>query len=502
MEVNKDHPITGTLYQYMNSITSLLAGALFYVFLTKSQSTTFVGAYVLVTAVYGLFNSIFSFGLTQAGQHFISFFIGQKNEGAIKEALKKILTLTLLLSLLAALTIELLAGGISIVFFHSPFYLPRIRLVGVLVLFLIPSGILNGIFLGLQKFKLAGILGITGPLISYSIALSLLLKFHTLRSIIIGWIIGYFISVLIYGIFLLRVSSIRPTTGSINYRQIGKYSWPIVLSSVVGFSAMYIDRFVVSIFLDVSTLGIYNVALLVATTLPFIISPIGNVLLPKLSEFFSTSDRGSIKSANRVSSNFYVFIYVPTALMIASLGQAVILILSKGNYVSASLPMDILLFVSALFVIGNSIGQTIYAIKETRILLVSATMALLSNIGLSFLLIPHFGMVGAAVANSSVTAVSFAVQFLYIRKKNVLSFDLGFILRTWISSIVVFFFSEMISFVISDIYLRVALVIVLGYSLYLGLLKMMGGLPEEMKSLLNGYFSSRIKFVSFIITHM
>ena len=93
---------------------------------------------------------------------------------------------------------------------------------------------------------------------------------------------------------------------------------------------------------------------------------------------------------------------------------------------------------SSIFVLSGVLSSVIYAIRKTRVYVVTTTLTLASNVALSFLLIPRFGMMGAAVANSSVMVVTFIVLYHYAVRRKLKKFDWNTVLKLWFSSLVMF----------------------------------------------------------------
>ena len=77
-------------------------------------------------------------------------------------------------------------------------------------------------------------------------------------------------------------------------------------------------------------------------------------------------------------------------------------------------------------------------IRKTKIFLLSSSLALISNFIISILLIPRFGINGAAVGFSSIYVLSFAVTYYYSRKYETTYFEKGKIAKIMLSGAVMF----------------------------------------------------------------
>lgn len=496
---DKDGAITGALFQFFATSSSFIAGAIFYIYLSKFYSSTYVGFVSLFIAVAGIFSSVFSFGLAQASQHFISYYLGRSMRGKIAFFIKRTLKYAFLLSLIAGVLMALLSPVISSDFFHSASYTPVLQLLSIYVFESIMFSILAGMYLGLQNFKRGGIISVVTVSVAYLVASLLLYSFRNPEWIVIGWISGYAIGLIMFSIGVFRRTAIVGSSESFPYSQVFKYSVPILFSSIISVGASYIDRFVVAFFIGISTLGIYNFAILITTTLALFLTPIYNVIMPKMSELFSQGDVTAILRGLRVSSTIVTLFYVPAALGGAALGIRILSFLATPEYGSASIAMVILLIVYAMFITQGVLVQAVSSTRNTAVFLISASLTLISNVTLSFLLIPHYGMLGAAIANSSVTAVSFIVLYLYSLSIGYVSYDRISILKVWISSgimaLIVYFVSSKLP--PGGIYLGA--LVILGTVLYLVIAKVMRIFGQEDKNWLLSVFTGKYGMFSRII---
>jgi len=94
-------------------------------------------------------------------------------------------------------------------------------------------------------------------------------------------------------------------------------------------------------------------------------------------------------------------VYIPVALLVASLSTSILLFLANINYIPGAVPMIIILTVSSLTVSVNIFAVTLQAIRKTWIFIASSSLGLLSSVILSVILIPRIGIDGAAIGYSS-----------------------------------------------------------------------------------------------------
>ena len=494
------------LFQYTGSGVQLFSGMVFYVIAVRLFSTSGVGAIALFVAIVGLFSIIFSFGLTTAAQHFTSYDLGRGDYGSAKRTIYRILFLAIGLSFAGLAVLQSLAGEISLVFLHSYNYTELVRMLGVVLFGSIMFGILNGVLLGIQRFRISAIISILIWVTYYFGSLVFAFYLRSIDTIVFGWILGIFLGVVIELIVVLysvrRFLGVGKPPGN---TYILRYSAPILFSGIISYGAVYADRFIVSGLLSLSSLGIYNFALLIASAIGFMAFPFNNILMPKFSEYYGRGEKERIASTAQVSSTLLSYFYVPSALGIAALAPSILALLGGHVYAEASGSLRIISFFTALFVTQNILVQAIASVRRTRVFLYSSVFSLAGNVILSLTLIPPLGLIGAAIGYSSVYAITFATLYYFARKNFIISFDASGMLKVWVSAVVMFVTVVIVSDILGSKFFLLPVYIMLGALVYTVLAKALGIFRKEDKELVLSLFPPSFvrfkKVLSVLVLH-
>ena len=427
---------SGIIYQYAAASVFMVASTAFFIFLTKTQSTTEVGNISLLLALVQLFHIALSLGLKSGMEHYLSFYAGRSEAGTIRRLLVKYGGFTIVLALLAFLIPYILAPYLAILFYHSQSYTSLIRFVSIDIAAAMTFSVLNGMITGLQRFKTSGRIYMITAILVYGLAVAFLLIFNSIYLMILGWILGYIFGIGSYGFYILsQIRSPENNGRSVRIMEMMRYSSPVLLSTLLLFGSLYIDRLIVAVFLTLSYLGIYNLAVQIAQRAAFFINPLNNVLLPKFSEMFSRNDTGAIKEGVRFAANMLTLFYTPLALGIAAISPNLLILFGNANYLPSTLPLIVLLSSSSAFITQYVLVQALTGTRRTSAFLFATTLSFLGNLVASFFLIPRFGLVGASIANSMAPAISFTAIYLLALKARVVKFDRRTISRIWVSAI-------------------------------------------------------------------
>lgn len=476
----KEHIGSGIFFQYANAVSYILAGFIFYIYIIHFYTSNLVGIVALLLAITSLLNIVFSLGTNYGLQHFISYHLGKREFGAIRSIIKKFSIIGTFLAAASLVFLYFTSPIFATLFFHSLEYVALVRFLGIDLFFMVTSTVFTGILIGLQNFKSQAVWNISGILISYSLPVILLFFFNNPVFIVIGWCSGYGFSTAAYGIKIYRrLESINGNVMQPVRDRIFGYAFPIFLSSLIGYGASYVDRFIVSYLLNLSLLGIYNFALLISSAVSFIGGPFALIMLPKLSETYGL-ERGE-DYGNYVAKGIELLaaIYVPIAMLVASLSSSILLFLSGVEYLPASVPVMIVLLSNSVFISGGILAVSLQGIRKTKIFLLTSSLALLSNFVLSIILIPKFQLIGAAIGYSSISAISFVILYLYASKFKVLKFEGKKLGKIYLSATVMFTGIFLLQAAIHYSPLWLFFMIFLGFVIYLGMIKALKTFNKE-----------------------
>ncbi len=494
------------IFQYTGTGVQLFSGSIFYIIVTHLFTPSGVGAIALFVAIVSLFNSIFSFGLGTASQHFISYDLGVGNFASARRTVYKILSYGTTLALAGFVTLIALAPVISIVFLHSSSYTFLVRLLSIVLFGNVMFGILNGTLLGTQNFRLSALINIVIWTAYYFGTILLATYIRSLDTVVIGWAFGIFVGVAIEFIAVIRsIGKMHGAGHSVSTPYIFAYSFPILLSGLISFGASSADRFIVSGMLNLSYLGIYNFALLISNSIGFIAIPFTNILMPKFSELYGKGMKQQIAPLVRVSTTLLSTIYIPAAIGIAALSPIILHLLAGVQYESSSSALRIIMFSTALFVSQNIMAQAIASIRLTRIFLYSSILSFSSNIVLSFLLIPRYGLVGAALGYSSVFATVFLILWHFARVNGVGALNIKGLAKAWISAVIMFFVLIILEHMLGVGIHLLPIYIGLGFLVYFGLAKFFKVFSADERDLVLALFPPNFvrirQIISILILH-
>ena len=497
---------SGVSLQYFSVAAMFLSSILFYFFLAHILPVNIVGSISLLYAIMNIGTTVFIFGLSFGIQHYFAYHLARKNNNTLLILIRKTAIIGLLLASGAFVSLYFLSYNIAVIFFHSPIYELSIKIIGIAIASAVMTNVFASMLLGLNQYKKYAIIYIFVYASTYFFPLSLLFIYGTAIYLIMGLAAINTVSALIFVIFVFKYyRKLGKDEGSYEsepYMSIIYYSIPLFFSSIMGTSATYLDRIVVSYFINLSSLGIYNFALIVASASSILISPVTTLLIPRLSSFFSLENKDAFKSSIKVLLNIASLIYIPAALGIAALSRPILYIFAGVPYEEAYMPLMIIMFVTSIFIGGTILTSAISSIRKTRIFIFSSGLALLSNLVLSIILIPRFNILGASVSYSSMNAVTFIIVYYYARKFAITNYDIIRIIKIWAAAIIMFFTVFTIQGYIPYSMLNILLLILAGFLVYLLEIKIFKLISMDEMNYVISVVPEKLGFIKYIMKNL
>ncbi|MDH3628764.1 MAG: flippase [Acidobacteriota bacterium] len=151
-----------------------------------------------------------------------------------------------------------------------------------------------------------------------------------------------------------------------------------------------------------SVAGVYAIAVYLSTLVPFFLYAFNAAVAPQVSNLWERRDLGALqKTMTRSVRIVSVLTIGPVVLLI--LLREPILSFVGAEYLAAARPLTILVVGQMVNVLMGSVGVLLIMTGHERDAAIGFGVGALLNITLNIVLIPRFGMLGAAVATASST---------------------------------------------------------------------------------------------------
>ena len=202
------------------------------------------------------------------------------------------------------------------------------------------------------------------------------------------------------------------------------FSLPLFFNGVFGFVISWADELVLGSLTSASTVGVYSIAFSIGSIVSIVEGSFASIFTPIVSKKLAQGDEQAISSLFRQSAAWIFGLSFPIFLIIAAFGGEVLSLFFGEGFQAGYIP---------LFIIGGGVlvqawtglSQNILSVyKDTNYVFWVRAGTATYNVVANFLLIPRYGMVGAAVASGSALAFENIAFYLKASHHVDLSFDL------------------------------------------------------------------------------
>jgi O-antigen/teichoic acid export membrane protein len=372
----------------------------FTVFLTKSYSPKIVGQYDFVRSFLLVVGSICLLGCDQSILYFKGRLSGSNSLEGIRKVYTKMLGLLLLMSVLFLLIfLSIDEEFINDYFFDSRVY--AILLKSIMVLFFYGLTTLNTeVFRALDHFYVAELFRNTIKYIPLIVG-SVLLYYSGLETYLVEVFLAGFVllsivtSIIVF--FYFSKAKIENEVADFTYNDIFMKSYPIAISGMALFLLMSFDILFLKKYRDDATVAFYSVAVKLMTILSMVIITVNITVSTKISEYFFTKSKTDLVKTIQHASRLIFLLTFPAVLIICFFSEFILGFFGK-EYVAAK---DALLILIVGQGICSAFGTAPVYLNMTgrqHIFQIILIVAVLINFILNRVLIPQYGMTGAATA--------------------------------------------------------------------------------------------------------
>lgn len=380
------------------------------------------GIFSASTALVDTVSTIAALGLPAAIFYFIPHYEARNEKNKLNGVIRSSLKLTFLMSIAFAVVLFASADLIADKFLHNA----RTALILRILAFIIPVANMRSalikILIGFQKIKFrvyARNIAEDGSRLL--VTLVLLVMGFGLMSAIYGYMAGMVVS-LIIALYLLekRTFSFTKKAGTeevSHYRDILKYSLPLFMAGFVGYFLRWTDTFVLSYFRTMEEVGIYNAAMIMAgfiTIIPELFMPSA---YPVIVSSFSAGNKEDAMHLVRVVNKWILLLAIPVVVLLYFTLKDLITFLFGNKYNSALGAAAVLMAGKFLWTISNMGSRMLTMIrKNTTILYINIALVSI-NLILDIILVPRYGIMGAAFPTAFSLLMEFAV-YMYLAREH------------------------------------------------------------------------------------
>ena len=221
-------------------------------------------------------------------------------------------------------------------------------------------------------------------------------------------------------------------------KELVKFGSQLFLASAVWMANTNADKLLVGYFLMDKDVGIYAIALAIANGLLMIPGAMSTITYPAISEYNGKGQHKAIGTLINRSMKYSLVILSILGIFIIFFSKDIILLLLKSEFLPAVTPLTILIFGMIFFGSVGSVGYAFSAVGRPDIAWKIALVSLVVGLILDILLIPRFGISGAAVGTTAALLMYLILAIKLFKKILNIWVDIALFIKIFASLIFIF----------------------------------------------------------------
>jgi O-antigen/teichoic acid export membrane protein len=403
-------------WAFISIVTASFAHFILRIVLGRELGPEGLGVYTLAFTIYLFGMQFAAFGIGSALTKYVAEFLDDQT--VIKNYVSSGMTSSIITGALMGVVLFLLAPSIAISVFHVPELEPLIQLTALCYPFIAVQkavlGTLNG-FRSMHQYAFLNIVQNVAVLVG-SIILVLIFGMGVMGAAI-GFVVPTILISALSPILIRDCIGLDASLWNIPIlRTTTVFGFYVVLGNSISFLNTQIDSIMIGYYLDPAEVGIYAVAVLLAQVLTLIPGAVQHVTAPATATLYGKDDIEGVRKLIFSVMKKIFLVSVGIAAFIAFFGQYIITIMFTGEYLLSYAPLLILLLGYVIFTPFSAVGSTLSSIGKVHIPFRIHAICGILNVTLNILLIPHLGIIGAAIATAATLMANFGINTAMICK--------------------------------------------------------------------------------------
>lgn len=454
-------------------VASGFAGFLLRIFLARALSVADYGLFYATFAFVSIFGMFRDLGLGQALVKYIPEFVVRKQFDKIKSSITILIIIQGLLVLPITATLFLLSDRIAIAIFGTENASQVIKFLSIWFFTTIFFYTFQPTFQGFQNMSIYAFMELCNIFfVLFFVVLLIGVWGLGIEGVSIAYLAGsLMLAVLASTIFLREYSHVLREKARITrplMTKLLKFALPIFLSSLGISILVYTDTIMITLFRTLEEVGFYQAAQPSTRMLWYFPAALTTVFFPMVSELWMRHEKRILGQILHFLIKFSFVLIIPVSLIFIAFPEIVLHLLFGPRYLAGAIALQILagamVIATPHIILSYTIAGIGKPIVNTKVV---ALMACL-NVIMNLLLIPPYGIGGAALATFISQLIGFFLMLHFMLKLVKFTMPSVSIFKTIVGGLLTLLLVSGLKFVIKlPLWLELFVVIVPSLLLYL-----------------------------------
>jgi len=391
----------------MGTVIGLFFNLLVRIFIARFYTPADYGLFNIYLTILSIFATFGSIGLAAGISRNIAYYIGKNEKEKIPSIIGWGVAIGLATSITLGAVLFLFAYPIASLFSDDPILGYYFRIAAIVIPFSVLSVSLKSVFRGFQRIKERIIFQDLGKNFLV-LALILIIGFFALdfQNVILAKAgTGILISIMLLIYFIKNKKKLLGIKKTFEWSpSIGKelllFSTPLLLVNIMHSVTSWTDTMLISYFLIEDFVGYYQAAEPLSHIIGIALSVTHFLYNPLVTTFYAQNKIQKNRIIFTTITKWICFGTLPIALILIFYPSWVVTFFYGEEYIAAVIPLQILAMRAFFNNFVGPVGGTLKAYGKTKFLMYATGTSAGLNVILNIILIPYYGIIGAAIATA------------------------------------------------------------------------------------------------------
>ena len=413
----------GAAISFLGTVIGMVSGLLVTMLLTRTLGVDRYGAIAVAVSVSTLTQTLSGLGLGQGTPRMMAFALGEHDEPRAMRQFKAGLIGATITGVLGT-AIVLVIGLADLM--GEPEASTAAAVIAPVVL---ASGLRGVVFGGLRAYRdlrAILVLGIAAPVLDVVAVGALVVAGFTGVTAFAGaLVVVAFVELGVATYFVRRgrrIGPIRDTT-LVDLRTLVAFSVPLVITQLMFFGIKSTDVLLLGLLRSPAEAGLYAPVMRLAEAATKALSAFTVIFLPVATVYVAQGRTQELKDLYVKIAKWGYLLGFPVLLVLVSVSNGILPLLFGDAYAGTETLARVLCIGYFATLVTGLNGPTLGSVGAVKAIASLSTIGMAVNVGMGFLLIPHFGEIGAAWSNTlSLIFVNAAFSIALYRRTGILPF--------------------------------------------------------------------------------
>lgn len=361
-----------------------------------------VGEVILAITVVRISVQIAKFGMEETMMKFIPLYIDQKDESKLKGTISFAIKFCLFFSVIFMLFVLLFSRFISINIFHSEGLLKLMPVVVLAIPAWVIRDVISGILRG-YKDALRALIpeSLISPFFRIAVFLILILEDVSPLYAIIAFVSGEILSVIVsIGFLQNKIKRLRPVKKQCEHKKVLDVAYSIILTGMSILLYTQSDIWILGMFTSTENVGIYGTAAKIALLVYFPMMTFASILYPLISSIYASGDRDQLRKMMSECTRWILSMAMPIILILVFEGNYILEYFYGPDFSAGYSVLVILILGQMIKAFAGLISVLLMMTGGHKVYMKVTIIGGILNIVLNVILIPLYGITGAAAATA------------------------------------------------------------------------------------------------------